>query len=64
MRDRAEDHKRLFAAFEQIKNADAPTAEGTGFGLRISLALAVRIGGNITFESVPGEGTTFALEVT
>jgi PAS domain S-box-containing protein len=59
-----EDHARLFAAFEQIKDADAPVGEGTGLGLHISLALAIRIGGNVTFESVPGEGSTFALEVT
>jgi len=59
-----EDHKRLFAAFEQIKNAAAPVREGTGLGLHISQALAGQIGGNITFESVPGEGSTFALEVT
>jgi signal transduction histidine kinase len=59
-----EDHKHLFAAFEQIKNADAPAPEGTGLGLHISQSLAGRIGGNITFESVPGEGSTFTLEVT
>jgi protein-histidine pros-kinase len=59
-----EDHERLFAAFEQIKKAGAPLGEGTGLGLHISQALAGRIGGNITFESVPGEGSTFALEVT
>jgi len=59
-----EDHARLFAAFEQIKNASAPVGEGTGLGLHISLALAGEIGGNITFASMPGEGSTFALEVT
>ncbi len=59
-----EDHARLFAAFQQIENAGVPAAEGTGLGLHISQALAVRLGGNITFESVLGAGSTFALEVT
>jgi PAS domain S-box-containing protein len=59
-----EHHARLFAAFEQIKNADTPMREGTGLGLHISQALAGQIGGNITVESVPMQGSTFALEIT
>jgi len=59
-----DDHERLFAAFEQIKNPDTPRREGTGLGLHISQALASEIGGDIIFQSAPGEGSTFALDIT
>jgi PAS domain S-box-containing protein len=59
-----EDHARLFAAFEQIKNAEGPVGEGSGLGLQISQALAAKIGGHITVESLPGKGSVFALEIT
>ena len=52
------------AAFEQIKNPDTPRREGTGLGLHISQALASEIGGDIIFQSAPGEGSTFALDIT
>jgi signal transduction histidine kinase len=59
-----EDHKRLFTAFEQIKNAGTePEGEGNGLGLHISQTLAGRIGATITFESSPGTGSIFALAV-
>jgi len=60
---RAEDRERLFAAFEQIGAPDARPYEGTGLGLYICQMLAPLIGGAITFESVLGAGSTFALEV-
>jgi PAS domain S-box-containing protein len=59
-----EDQTRLFTAFEQIASTDARPIEGTGLGLHISQTLADLIDGSITFESVTGAGSTFALEVT
>jgi PAS domain S-box-containing protein len=56
--------ERLSAAFAQIGTADARPFEGAGLGLYISQTLATVIGGEVTFESTPGKGTTFALELT
>ena len=53
-----EAHK-LFQAFERTDSAKASMIEGTGLGLPISRYLVEEHGGQLTFTSVVGEGTTF-----
>jgi protein-histidine pros-kinase len=59
----AEDQGYLFQAFEQMSTTSARQSEGTGLGLHLSQKLAALLGGQITFWSEQGNGSTFRLEI-
>jgi PAS domain S-box-containing protein len=49
----------IFEPFVQLGRTLTSGHEGTGLGLAISRDLARAMGGNVTVESVPGQGATF-----
>jgi len=56
----------IFDSFTQIDGSHTRKHGGTGLGLAISKQLCELMGGNISFDSIPGKGTTFhiALNLT
>jgi two-component system sensor histidine kinase/response regulator len=55
------DQQRIFDEFATLENPRRPTGEGTGLGLAICRRLANLLRGEITLQSVPGQGSTFTL---
>ena len=55
-----EQRTRIFRSFEQADNTITKRYGGTGLGLAISKNIIESMGGEITFESEPGKGSTFS----
>jgi CheY-like chemotaxis protein len=55
--------RRLFLPFTQADNNTTREFGGTGLGLAIARTLARLMGGDLTVQSVLGEGTTFTLTI-
>jgi signal transduction histidine kinase/CheY-like chemotaxis protein len=59
-----EQQARLFQRFEQAEGARTSARYGgSGLGLAICQELAVAMGGRITVDSTPGQGTRFVVEL-
>lgn len=55
--------KHIYEPFTQEKKGGAPKFGGTGLGMPITKKLVEKMGGNITFESESGIGTTFTITI-
>jgi signal transduction histidine kinase len=55
------DHDRIFRMFERVHHAGQ--YEGTGIGLAVVRKAVERLGGHVDFESEPGRGSRFWLEL-
>ncbi|MGB8275642.1 MAG: ATP-binding protein [Alphaproteobacteria bacterium] len=57
-----EKQEAIFESFQQIHDGIfRRTQEGTGLGLTVARHLAILMGGNITLESWPGQGSRFTV---
>jgi PAS domain S-box-containing protein len=55
--------ERVFEKFSQVDSSDSRAKGGTGLGLSISKAIVEKLGGEISFESTLGVGTTFRVSI-
>lgn len=56
-------HQRIFQKFSQADSSSRRKKGGTGLGLAITRELMKQMGGAVGYESNPGEGATFWLEL-
>ncbi len=54
--------ERLFIPFDRL-NVEATGIEGTGLGLALSKNLTEAMGGTLLFDSTPGKGSVFTIQL-
>jgi len=59
----ADEQEKIFLPFERIRKPGSPQSPGTGLGLTISKFLVEIMGGDISLQSTPGEGSTFKVSL-
>jgi signal transduction histidine kinase len=57
-----EEHERIFERFYRVRD-DSGAGRGTGIGLAIASRFVELLGGRISVESAPGDGSTFTFTV-
>ncbi|KAF0809052.1 two-component sensor histidine kinase protein [Alcanivorax sp. S71-1-4] len=58
-----EDIERIFLPFERVRKAGTPATHGTGLGLTITRLLTEIMGGDLSVQSTPGQGSEFRLSL-
>ena len=58
-----EDRDKIFEAFRQVDQSFTRPHSGTGLGLAITDSLVKMMGGKISLQSKPNEGSTFTVEI-
>jgi len=59
---RQEDLEKLFIPFERI-GAEKTSTEGSGLGLSVAKKIMDALGGKVGVDSIPGQGSTFWIEM-